>query len=98
MSRSEAMRRLTLGLAAGMIVVAAAAAAQDRGIHVRAIRVLASDPDALLLEVPDLDKAIDSVKASGGSLLRPIAKTTGLLYAFVKDPDGNQIELLMPVR
>ena len=152
------MRRLTLGLAAGMIVVAAVAAAQDRGIHVRAIRVLASDPDALaifyakafgmsetrrpmntptfkeivlntgatpeqaraatttpiviatrpkdapagalaalLLEVPDLDKAIESVKASGGSLLRPIAKTTGLLYAFVKDPDGNQIELLMSV-
>lgn len=53
---------------------------------------------SLLLEVPDLDTAIEAVKASGGSLLRPPNKTAGLIYAFVKDPDGNQIELLMPQR
>jgi predicted enzyme related to lactoylglutathione lyase len=148
----------------GVLVTAALAgvspvSAQDRGIHVRAIRVLATDPDALaifyqkafgmsetgrpmntptfkeivinsgstaaearagattplviatrpkdapagalaslILEVPDIEKAIEAVKASGGSLFRPVAKTTGLLYAFVKDPDGNQIELLMPAR
>ena len=51
---------------------------------------------ALLLEVPDLEKAIETVKASGGTLLRPPNRTAGLIYAFVKDPDGNQIELLMP--
>jgi len=51
---------------------------------------------ALILEVPDLEKAIETVKASGGTLLRPPNKAAGLLYAFVKDPDGNQIELLMP--
>jgi hypothetical protein len=27
--------------------------------------------------------------------MRPPAKTAGLAYAFVKDPDGNQIELIM---
>ena len=46
--------------------------------------------------MPDLEKAIETVKASGGTLLRPPNKAAGLLYAFVRDPDGNQIELLMP--
>jgi predicted enzyme related to lactoylglutathione lyase len=51
---------------------------------------------ALILEVPNLDKAIESAKANGGTLMRPAAKSgEGLNYAFVKDPDGNQIELLM---
>src|SRR5579864_4297718 len=51
---------------------------------------------SLILEVPDLDKAIDAVKANGGTLMRPPAKSgEGLSYAFVKDPDGNQIELLL---
>jgi predicted enzyme related to lactoylglutathione lyase len=53
---------------------------------------------ALILEVPDLDKAIASVKANGGTLMRPAARTEGLSYAFVKDPDGNQIELIMTQR
>jgi predicted enzyme related to lactoylglutathione lyase len=51
---------------------------------------------SLILHVPDLDKAIESVKANGGTLMRPAAKSgEGLSYAFVKDPDGNQIELVM---
>ena len=51
---------------------------------------------SLILEVPDLNKAIESAKANGGTLMRPPAKSgEGLNYAFVKDPDGNQIELLM---
>ena len=50
---------------------------------------------ALILEVPNLDKAIEAVKANGGTLMRPPGKAVGLQYAFVKDPDGNQIELLM---
>ena len=53
---------------------------------------------SLILDEDDIEKAIAAVKANGGSLFRPVAKTTGLLYAFVKDPDGNQVELLMPER
>ena len=151
------MRTLILGLSVAIVAGTTFAAAQDRAIHVRAIRVLATDPEALaifyakafgmsetrrpmntptfkeivvntgataaeaqaaastpiviatrpkdapagalaslILEVADIEKAIAAVKANGGSLFRPVAKTAGLLYAFVKDPDGNQIELLMP--
>jgi predicted enzyme related to lactoylglutathione lyase len=54
---------------------------------------------SLILEVPDLDKAIASAKASGGALLRGPSKTgDGLNFAFLKDPDGNQIELVMSPR
>jgi predicted enzyme related to lactoylglutathione lyase len=139
------------------ILLAAMAMAQESGIRVRSIRVLATDPEAvakfyektfgmsetrrpadtatfkeivinsgstadkakmaattpiviatrakdapagamasLILEVPDLDKAIASVKTNGGTLMRPPSKSgEGLSYAFVKDPDGNQIELLL---
>jgi predicted enzyme related to lactoylglutathione lyase len=142
---------------AACTLVATMASAQETGIRVRSIRVLATDPEAiaafykkafgmsetrrpadtatfkeivinsgstadkaktatttpiviatrpkdapagamasLILEVPDLDKAIASVKANGGTLMRPPSKSgEGLNYAFVKDPDGNQIELLM---
>ncbi len=139
------------------ILVATMARAQETGIRVRSIRVLATDPEtiatfyknafgmsetgrpadtatfkeivinsgstadkakmatttpiviatrpkdapagamaSLILGVPDLDSAIASVRAHGGSLVRPPSKSAqGLNYAFVKDPDGNQIELLM---
>jgi predicted enzyme related to lactoylglutathione lyase len=142
------------------VLLAAMASAQETGIEVRSIRVLATDPEAiaafyekafgmsetrrpantatfkeilincgstadkakaatttpiviatrakdapagamasLILGVPDLDKAIASVKANGGTLMRPPAKSgEGLSYAFVKDPDGNQIELLLTPR
>ena len=54
---------------------------------------------ALILHVPDLDKALASVKANGGTQMRPAAKSAeGLSYAFVKDPDGNQIELVMDAK
>jgi predicted enzyme related to lactoylglutathione lyase len=149
-------RRWTL--AACLLATAATiAAAQDSGIRVRSVRVLATDPDtlaafyekafgmaetrrpantatfkeiainsgatadlarratatpiviatrpkdapagamaSLILHVPDLDRAIASVQASGGTLMRPAGKSAeGLIYAFVKDPDGNQIELVM---
>jgi lactoylglutathione lyase len=143
-------------LAVGVMLSAGVATAQQSGIHVRAIRVLASDPEALatfyerafgmsetrrpvntattkeiainsgatpeiarkstdtliviytrpqnspagamaslILEVPSLEKAIESVKANGGTLMRPPAVSgEGLHYAFLKDPDGNQIELV----
>ena len=141
------------------LIVISTALAQESGIHVRTIRVLATDPDALatfyekafgmsetsrpvntasfkeilinsgsssekakmatttpiviatrpkdssnpampslILDVPDLDKAVESVKTNGGTLLRPPGKAAGLNYAMVKDPDGNQIELVMPAK
>jgi len=46
--------------------------------------------------VPNIDKAIESVKHNGGTVMRPARKSsTGYMVAFVKDPDGNQVELLM---
>lgn len=143
-------------LVACMVTMATLAMAQESGVHVRSIRVLATDPEALatfyekafgmsetrrpvnsattkeialnsgstpdiarratsaaiviytrpkdapagamaslILEVPSLDKAIESVKAHGGTLMRPPTKSgEGLSYAFLKDPDGNQIELV----
>ncbi len=50
---------------------------------------------SLILNVLDLDKAVESVKAAGGALLRPVSKSPALSYAFVKDTDGNQIELVL---
>jgi predicted enzyme related to lactoylglutathione lyase len=149
--------------AAVVLVVLAAArvsGAQDAGIHVRAIRVLASNPEALatfyekafgmsetrraansatfkeivinsgattelaqkapgativittrpadspatnnaslpslILNVPDIQKAVDSVKANGGTVTRtPTKSGADLMYSFVKDPDGNLVELVM---
>jgi predicted enzyme related to lactoylglutathione lyase len=140
-----------------ILVTAAMALAQESGIHVRTIRVLAADPEAvatfyekafgmseirrpvttatfqeivvnsgstvdlakqatttpivittrpkdapagamasLILQVPNIDRAIESVKHNGGTVMRPPRKSsTGYIVAFVKDPDGNQVELLM---
>lgn len=149
---------MNLVKAVGWCVLAAAmATAQESGIHVRGVRVLATDPEAiatfyekafgmsetrraansatfkeiiinsgstaekaraaasapiviatrpkdspagamasLILDVPNLEKAIESAKANGGALMRPAAKSgEGLNYAFIKDPDGNQVELVM---
>jgi predicted enzyme related to lactoylglutathione lyase len=61
----------------------------------------ASEPKAggmasLILEVPDMDAAIKRAEAAGAKLMRPVAKSgEGLSYAFLTDPDGNQIELLL---
>ena len=150
------MRFTRAALAVGLMLSASVAMAQQSGIHVRAIRVLATDPEALatfyekafgmsetrrplngpttkeivinsgltpelarkanstpivlytrpqnspagamaalIIEVPSLEKAIESVVANGGTLMRPAATSgEGLRYAFLKDPDGNQVELL----
>jgi predicted enzyme related to lactoylglutathione lyase len=154
---------VTMNLAktvAACVLAVTAATAQENGTHVRSIRVLATDAEAiatfyektfgmsetrrlantatfkeivinsgstvdkakiaattpiviatrpkdapagamasLILEVPNLEKAIESVKANGGTLMRPVSKSgEGLSYAFVKDPVGNQIELLLSAR
>jgi predicted enzyme related to lactoylglutathione lyase len=146
-----------LVLAVSAIAAAAPALAQETGISVRSMRVLATDPEALavfyakafgmsetrrpansaafkeivlnsgstpdlakaskatpivittrratdpkaggiailILQVPDMDAAIKRAEGAGAKLLRPVAKTAeGLSYAFLTDPEGNQIELL----
>lgn len=51
---------------------------------------------ALIVQVPDIDKAIAQAKAAGATLLRGPSKSgEGLGFAFLKDPDGNQFELVM---
>ena len=51
---------------------------------------------SLIIRVPDLDKAIEAVKANGGTAPRPPGRNAvvNVSYAFVFDPDGNQIELV----
>src|SRR5262245_39625323 len=139
------MGYVRVALTACLIALATSAMAQETGIHVRSVRVLATDPEALatfyekafgmsetrrplngatkeyvinsgltpeiarrattvpiviytraqnapagamaslILEVPNLEKAIDAVKANGGTLMRPVAKSgEGLSYAFLK--------------
>jgi predicted enzyme related to lactoylglutathione lyase len=151
----------SLLIAAGLVVAGFASApvafAQETGVSVRSVRVLASDVDALakfysqafgmsetrrpansatfkeivlnsgstpelakasmatpiviatrgknmsagamaslILSVPDMDTAIARAIAAGAKLMRPAAKSEeGLSYAFLTDPDGNQIELLL---
>jgi predicted enzyme related to lactoylglutathione lyase len=55
---------------------------------------------SLILRVPDLDKAIASATANGGTLMRPPGRNAvvNVSYAFLKDPDGNQIELVMEAK
>jgi len=149
------MRVLQTALVACVLASASAAFAQESGIQVRSVRVLATDPEAvatfykkafgmsevrrldsptfkeiiinsgttpelakkatataiviatrpkdapagamasLILEVPDLDKAIEAAKAAGGTVMRPPGKSGTLMFAFLKDPDGNQVELVM---
>jgi predicted enzyme related to lactoylglutathione lyase len=53
---------------------------------------------SLILNVPNIEKAIEAAKACGGTLMRPPGKTAGVTFAFLKDPDGNQIELVTPLK
>ena len=50
---------------------------------------------ALILEVPDMDAAI-AARRRRRQVMRQVAKSgEGLSYAFLTDPEGNQIELLL---
>jgi catechol 2,3-dioxygenase-like lactoylglutathione lyase family enzyme len=55
---------------------------------------------SLILAVPDLEKAMNAVKANGGTLVRGPNRNAmmNVQFAFVKDPDGNQIELLVEAK
>lgn len=50
---------------------------------------------ALILDVPDMDKAIAAVVAAGGKGGKAQKSGEGLTYAMVADIDGNPIELLL---
>lgn len=50
---------------------------------------------ALILEVPDMDKAIAAVVAAGGKGGKVNKSGEGLSYAMVADNEGNPIELLL---
>jgi predicted enzyme related to lactoylglutathione lyase len=51
---------------------------------------------SLLLRVADLDTAIAAVTSNGGTVMRPPSSNAvaRVRFVFVKDPDGNQIELV----
>jgi predicted enzyme related to lactoylglutathione lyase len=149
------MRVFQSTLAVCLLAAATTAMAQESGIRVRSVRVLATDPEviatfykkafgmsevrrldsptfkeiiinsgstpdlakkataaaiviatrpkdapagamaSLILEVPDLNKAIEAAKTAGGTVMRPPGKSGELMFAFLKDPDGNQVELVM---
>ena len=112
------MRRMTAAVAACVLAAATVAAAQESGIHVRSVRVLATDPAAIAtfyeraFGMSETRRPVDTAtfteivinsgstpdlarQANGGTLMRPAATTGNLSFAFVKDPDGNQIELIM---
>ncbi|HVY89515.1 MAG TPA: VOC family protein [Hyphomonadaceae bacterium] len=50
---------------------------------------------ALILEVPDMDKAVAAVVAAGGKGGKPAKSGEGLTYCMVADNEGNPIELLL---
>jgi predicted enzyme related to lactoylglutathione lyase len=50
---------------------------------------------ALILDVPDMDKAIEAIVAAGGKGGKVNKSGEGLSYAMVADNEGNPIELLL---
>ena len=95
------MRVVKVALAC-VLAAATVAMAQETGIRVRSIRVLATDPDALAafyekaFGMSETRRPANTATFKESTLMRPAAKSAeGLNYAFVKDPDGNQIELVM---
>jgi predicted enzyme related to lactoylglutathione lyase len=68
-------------------------------IYTRPANTPAGAMPSLILRVPDLDKAMEAVKANGGSVGRPGRNAVvNVSYVFAKDPDGNQIELLVEAK
>jgi len=80
---------------------AAAKAAKSTPIVIATKRDKAAPPPsmaALILDVPDMDKAIAAVVAAGGKGGKANKSGEGLTYAMVADPDGNPIELLLAAK
>ena len=51
---------------------------------------------ALIISVPDVDAVLAAVVDAGGTVVRPkVAIPDGPTFGFVRDPEGNQLELLL---
>ena len=91
---SKAVRRITVleTSASGMLAPVV--------IYTRPASAPAGAMASLILSVADLEKTIQAVKANGGTLMREPGRNAvmNLSYAFVKDPDGNQIELIVEAK
>ena len=76
--------------------IAKRAATTSVVIYTRPANVPAGAMAWLIIRVPNLDQAIEAVKANGGKATRPPGKNdiAKVSFAFVTDPDGNQIELV----
>jgi len=46
-----------------------------------------------LIDAADIDQAVDEAQRAGGTLLRRGEFRAGFPFAYVRDPDGNEIEL-----
>lgn len=46
-----------------------------------------------LIEAADIDQAVETALAAGGTLLRRGEHAPGFPYAYIADPDGYEIEL-----
>lgn len=77
--------------------IARKAATASIVIYTRPANTPAGAMPSLILRVQDLDKAMESVKAAGGTVVRAPGRNAvvNVSYVFVKDPDGNQIELVV---
>jgi predicted enzyme related to lactoylglutathione lyase len=53
----------------------------------------------IIFNAADVEAAAEAVKAAGGTIVRgPVVFTdAGVIFCFVADPDGNQIELLQRI-
>jgi predicted enzyme related to lactoylglutathione lyase len=77
---------------------AKAKAAKSTPIVIATKRDKAAPPPsmaALIVYVPNMEKAIASVVAAGGKSCKPATSGEKLTYCMSADPDGNPIELLL---
>lgn len=47
-----------------------------------------------LVDAADMDAAVREVEAAGGTLIKRGEHAPGVLYAYIRDPDGYVIELM----
>lgn len=75
-------------------------ASESRFPKLLVLRRKPGDPEPsvsnLVFGVPDVEGAVSRSLQSGGTLSRPVtvSKTTGSKIAFIRDPAGNEIELI----
>ena len=50
----------------------------------------------VILGVSDVDRAVAAAIANGGTKVSEPRDGAGVRYAMIKDPEGNQVEVLMP--